>query len=411
MVRVLFYLIVFLFKNPQMHYILSDFGKTADFYPLTLSRPIALLRFGIDTIDEKWRSFLPEGIWSYQTASHLSAFYAEAPSTTEAVIINAAVIPSDTLVSAILNLKIGERLVSGTQTIAAYRPSHFSEDLQELKAVAFDQDPVIALTHITDLFSKLNQLFQADYLRLTAGLESEPLHPTNTVIGKYPVFLAPGASAYASIFNTEAGPIYLDRGAHIMEGSIIRGPVAIGAHSTLKMGAKLYGPTVIGHHCKVGGEVSNVVFDSYTNKGHEGFVGNSVLGQWCNLGADTNTSNLKNNYDQVKLYSYTTKRFEPTGLQFCGLIMGDHSKSGINTMFNTGTVVGFSSNLFGAGYIRNFVTNFTWGGPQGTSIYLLDKAKETAERVMARRDVAFDNRQHELFQAIYDLTVSGDEGK
>lgn len=394
-----------------MHYILSDFGKTEQFYPLTLSRPIALLRFGIDTIDEKWRSFLSEGIWSYHTASHLSALYPEIPSTTEAMLINASVIPSEALVKAIRNLGVGERLVYGTQTIAAYRPLHFDKQLESLRSVAFEEEPIITLTHLTDLFSKLDQVFQSDFIRLTEGIEPSSLHPSNTVIGKYPVFLAPGASAYASIFNTESGPIYLDKDAHVMEGSIIRGPVAIGVHSTVKMGAKIYGPTVIGHHCKIGGEVSNVVFDSYSNKGHEGFVGNSVLGQWCNLGADTNTSNLKNNYDQVKLYQYTTKRFEPTGLQFCGLIMGDHSKSGINTMFNTGTVVGFSSNIFGAGYIRNFVASFSWGGPQGTSPYLLEKAKETAERVMARRNVAFDERQHELFQFIYDLTTKSDESK
>jgi UDP-N-acetylglucosamine diphosphorylase/glucosamine-1-phosphate N-acetyltransferase len=190
-----------------------------------------------------------------------------------------------------------------------------------------------------------------------------------------------------------------------MEGSILRGPLAIGDFSTVKMGAKIYGATSIGPHCKVGGELNNVSMFAYSNKGHEGFLGNSILGEWCNLGADTNTSNLKNDYGKVKLYDYSAGRFKATGLQFCGLIMGDHSKAGINTMFNTGTVVGFNANIFGAGYPRNFIPSFTWGGPQGMSDYRIDKAMETAERVLERRSIAFDDREKGLFVAVHELTT------
>ncbi|MGB1307109.1 MAG: glucose-1-phosphate thymidylyltransferase, partial [Flavobacteriales bacterium] len=209
-----------------------------------------------------------------------------------------------------------------------------------------------------------------------------------------------------AILNASTGPIYVGKDAEIMEGSIVRGPLAMCENSVLKMGAKIYGATTLGPYCKVGGEVNNSVLLGYSNKGHDGFLGNSVLGEWCNLGADTNNSNLKNNYAEVKLWSYQSERFVNTGLQFCGLIMGDHSKCGINTMFNTGTVVGVSANVFGAGFPRNFVSSFSWGGSAGYMTYRLNKVFEVAEKVMQRRAIEFNQVEKDILTEVFELTKS-----
>src|SRR5690606_9158863 len=228
---------------------------------------------------------------------------------------------------------------------------------------------------------------------------------TNILIGsEADLFIEEGAVIEASVLNTKSGPIYIDKDAEIMESCSVRGPFYLGEHSQLKMGAKIYGAAVFGPQVKVGGEVNNAVIFGYSAKAHDGFLGNSVLGEWCNLGADTNNSNLKNNYAQVKVWSYVKEGFVPTGLQFCGLIMGDHSKSAINTMFNTGTVVGVSANIFGAGFPRNFVPSFSWGGPQGMQEYQLKQAVETAKLVYARRNMEFDQVEQGIFAAIFEET-------
>ena len=343
------------------------------------------------------------GVFSYDTAEHLTPYFTKAPENSAAIVINATIVPSADLIECILQLKEGEQLMWQKVCLAYVRPENFDGDHSRFEVVAFEGE-LIHLNHITDLFSKLDKVLIRDFDEAASSASAE-LHPTCTVIGKHPVYLSKGASAFATIFNTEEGPIYLGAGAKVMEGSILRGPLAIGDFSTVKMGSKIYGSTSIGPHCKVGGELNNVSMLAYSNKGHEGFLGNSILGQWCNLGADTNTSNLKNDYGEVKLYDYSAGRFKATGLQFCGLVMGDHSKAGINTMFNTGTVVGFNANIFGAGYPRNFIPSFTWGGPQGMSNYRLDKAMETAERVLERRSMAFDDREKSLFVAIHELTT------
>ena len=327
-----------------MHIILSDFDETSRFYPLTLSRPIAELRFGITTLKEKWSDSLKAGVFSYDTAEHLTPYFTKAPENSAAIVINATIVPSADLIECILQLKEGEQLMWQKVCLAYVRPDNFDGDRSRFEVVTFEGE-LIHLNHITDLFSKLDKVLIRDFDEAALGASAE-LHPTCIVIGKHPVYLSKGASAFATIFNTEEGPIYLGEGAKVMEGSILRGPLAIGDFSTVKMGSKIYGATSIGPHCKVGGELNNVSMLAYSNKGHEGFLGNSILGQWCNLGADTNTSNLKNDYGEVKLYDYSAGRFKATGLQFCGLVMGDHSKAGINTMFNTGTVVGFNANIF-----------------------------------------------------------------
>ncbi|MEO1714969.1 MAG: glucose-1-phosphate thymidylyltransferase, partial [Bacteroidota bacterium] len=256
-----------------------------------------------------------------------------------------------------------------------------------------------------EIFSQNGAALRSDYEKLTRNRLSEALPESNTLIGpKNQLFIEPGASVEGAILNTKTGPIYIGKDAAVMEGAIIRGPFALGNNGVVKLGAKVYGPTTIGPFAKIGGEVNNSVLFGYSNKGHDGFLGNSVIGEWCNLGADTNNSNLKNNYAEVRAWNYKLEGFIPTGLQFCGLIMGDHSKCGINTMFNTGTVVGVSANIFGAGFPRNFVPSFTWGGPSGMSTYRVKKAFETAERVMVRRKKELDKVERDILEHVFRIS-------
>jgi UDP-N-acetylglucosamine diphosphorylase/glucosamine-1-phosphate N-acetyltransferase len=238
---------------------------------------------------------------------------------------------------------------------------------------------------------------------ITAGRKSTPISDPHThTYNSSEIFIEEGAVLHTAVLNAEGGPIYIGKNSQVQEGAILRGPFSLGEGAVINMGGKMRADTTVGPFCKIGGEVSNSVVFGYSNKSHDGFLGNSVLGEWCNLGADTNTSNLKNNYDHVRLWSYTKKSFVDTGLPFCGLIMGDHSKSGINTMFNTGTVVGVSSNIFGAGYPRNFIPSFQWGGAGGFVDYKYEKAMETAERVMARRNLKLDEIEREILKSVFD---------
>jgi UDP-N-acetylglucosamine diphosphorylase/glucosamine-1-phosphate N-acetyltransferase len=329
--------------------------------------------------------------FSFSTQPHLQAKFPEHPGDLH---LRGGLLPSSDLLAAVQALQPGQTLLAGDQWLA-HR----------------NGDEVVAYAGVYHLLQYPEQIFawngremEADFDLLTAGRPSQPISETNTVLGDR-IFLEPGAKVEASILNATTGPIYLAADSEIMEGSIVRGGLALGEHSQLKLGTKIYGPTTVGPHSKVGGEVNNAVIWGYSNKGHDGFLGNAVLGQWCNIGADSNNSNLKNNYDEVKRWSYVSKRFERTGMQFCGLIMGDHSKCGINTMFNTGTVVGVNCNIYGAGFPRNFVADFTWGGPQGTTEYTLPKALATAARVMERRGIALDAVESDILSAIFDQTA------
>jgi UDP-N-acetylglucosamine diphosphorylase/glucosamine-1-phosphate N-acetyltransferase len=249
-------------------------------------------------------------------------------------------------------------------------------------------------------------MIKFDFDLLTVNRKSENLSSTNIKIGDKPVFIEKGAIVEASVLNTTNGPIYIGKDAEVMEGCQIRGPFAMCEHSAVKMGAKIYGPTCLGPHVKVGGEVNNVMFFGYANKAHDGFLGNAVIGEWCNIGADTNNSNLKNNYAEVKMWDYETHRFTKTGLQFCGLVMGDHSKTGINTMFNTGTVVGVCCNLFGSGFPRNYVPSFAWGGAAGYTVYGIKKAISVSEIVMKRRNLEFQQVDREIIESVFEKTAS-----
>lgn len=385
-----------------MNYILFDGPSREALLPFTYTRPVAEIRVGILTIAEKWEKWLNVSI-SYLTETYLSEKF-PLKKASENILVNGSIVPNADLVRTIQNLKSGEALLRN-ETVLAYATSdpEMAFDVTDYTTIDFE-GPLLSIQNTWDIFSKNGEALAADFKILTKGRKSEPIPDSNQVINSEHIFLEEGAKVECSILNATTGPIYVGKNAEIMEGCIIRGALALCDNAVLKMGAKIYGPSTFGPFCKVGGEVSNSVLFAYSNKGHEGFLGNSVLGEWCNLGADTNTSNLKNNYAPVRLWSYQTEGFAKTSLQFCGLMMGDHSKCGINTMFNTGTVVGVSANIFGSGFPRNFIPSFSWGGASGFTEYRTDKAFETAMAMMARRKVPFDEREQAVFEKVFELT-------
>lgn len=383
-----------------MNIILFDGPSRNHLLPFTFTRPVSEIRIGIITIREKWEKRIV-GDYSWQTEEYMQGKY---PMNTAAdnLFINGAVCANDSLAKVVAELKLGQKLIAGEVVIAARTESQSWE--VDLETNTFEGEFNL-VDRPWKIFSLNGAELEADFDLITKGRKSQPLSNTNTIIGDR-IFVEEGVEAECAVFNTKSGAIYLGKDSSVMEGSVIRGGLALCEHSQLKLSAKIYGPTTIGPHSKVGGEVNNSVIFGYSNKGHDGFLGNSVLGEWCNIGADTNNSNLKNNYDEVRLWSYVRGGFERTGLQFCGLMMGDHSKCGINTMFNTGTVVGVSANIYGAGFPRNFIPSFSWGGAGGFVEYKLDKALATAERVMERRKIELDENERAILQHVYDSTMA-----
>jgi UDP-N-acetylglucosamine diphosphorylase/glucosamine-1-phosphate N-acetyltransferase len=388
-----------------MAIILFDDNAHHTLLPLTYTRPVADLRIGMLTIAEKWARHL-KSAYSFQTLDYLKIKF---PVNIEAdnVFINGAVCPDENLVEAIDKLQTGQALKYNDQLIAVKLNAADAESFDvnaDFGDVASYYSLFVSIKYPEDIFRKNDIELRKDFQLLTKGRTSAAISSTNVIIGD-DFFAEEGAVAECSTFNTTNGPIYLSANTEIWEGTHIRGPFAICEHSQVKMGTKIYGATTVGPYCRVGGEINNSVIWGYSSKGHEGYLGNSVLGEWCNIGADTNNSNLKNNYAEVKLWDYSTQRFRKTGLQFCGLIMADHAKSGINTMFNTGTVVGVGANVFGAGFPRNFVPDFSWGGAQGFEVYLINKMFETAQKVFDRRDHRdFDETEQNLLTAIFEQT-------
>jgi UDP-N-acetylglucosamine diphosphorylase/glucosamine-1-phosphate N-acetyltransferase len=371
--------------------------------PLTFTKPISKLRVGILTIDEKWKNYFPEASLSYICQDHLNTKFPY-KTTNQAVFINSCVLPNEQLVSAIGALQENEVLKTG-ESFIAFKGTKQQFDAIQKATIKIYNDPIITIKHVYDLFKKNGEAITSDFERITKGKRSKPLSESVTVIGnKDLVFLEEGAKAEACILNTTSGPIYLGNDSEVMEGSVVRGPFALCEHSALKLSAKIYGPTTIGPHSKVGGEVNNSVIIGFSNKAHDGFLGNSVIGEWCNLGADTNNSNLKNNYANVKVYNYAQSKMVDTGLQFCGLIMGDYSKSGINTMFNTGTVVGVAANIYGGGFPATHIPSFSWGGAEGFETYKLDKLFETSDKVFERRGLVFDEQEKDILKAVFEQT-------
>ncbi len=390
-----------------MNYIMFDDQSRNNLLPLTFTRPLADIRIGILTIREKWEALL-KAKTSTLTESYLSAKYPTIKDS-QNILINGSVCPHPELVNEINSLKPNQALVTKDSIIALHLNAEDLDvsgemDISGIEEIQTEMEP-LKLNEVWEIFSKNGEALKKDFELITKRRKSEKLSPTNKTIGDHDIFIEKGARVEFSILNTTNGPIYIGKDSEIMEGSIIRGPFALCDHAVVKMGTKIYGPTTIGPYSKVGGEINNSVIFGYSNKAHDGFLGNSVIGEWCNLGANTNNSNLKNSYDDVKLWNYNQKTFVETGLQFCGVIMGDHSKTGISTMFNTGTVVGVNVNVFGAGFQRNFIPSFSWGGTSGFKIYDYKKAIKVAEAMYDRRGKVFDAIEKDILINLFDLTA------
>ncbi|GHA41661.1 glucose-1-phosphate thymidylyltransferase [Salinimicrobium marinum] len=384
-----------------MNYILFDGSARNQLLPFTFTRPVADLRIGILTIREKWEKWL-QTTTSTVTEDYLADKWPMVE-TEKNIMINASFLPTEELVAQILDLQENQAIFHEEDIVAFFANEDQEVDLNSFEAIELEGE-AFTVSQTWHLFEKNGEAISSDFELLTRDRQTEPLSATNQTLAPENIFLEEGAKVEFSILNASEGPIYIGKDAEIMEGSIVRGPFALCEGSGLKMGSKIYGATTVGPFSKVGGEVKNSVIFSYSNKGHEGFLGNSVLGEWCNLGADTNTSNLKNNYAEVRLWDYDSEGFSSTGLQFCGLMMGDHSKCGINTMFNTGTVVGVSSNIFGAGFPRNFIPDFSWGGSGGITTYKTSKAFEVAEIVMQRRNIEFTEEDKAILEHVFEQT-------
>ncbi len=384
-----------------MQLVFSDAQYWEDFLPLTFTRPVAEMRMGILTFSERWKKLLEIDDVFYITENYLQNKYKK-PEPKQSLFIVPNFFPSDEVLKQIKELQPGEALVYENEVLVAnINMANFS--LNQISKMTDIHEKLFFIEKPTDIFSYNDKAIDFDFKLLTEGRQSQELSSTNGFIGeKENLFIEEGATVEFSTLNCKTGKIYIGKNAEIMEGSNIRGSLALCEDSKINLGTKLYGGTTIGPHCKVGGEVNNIVIFGYSNKGHDGFVGNSVIGEWCNLGADTNSSNLKNNYASVKLWNYRKKRFLDTGLQFCGLIMGDHSKTAINTQLNTGTVVGVAANIFKSGFPPNLIDNFSWGGMKGDEKFKLEKSYEVAEKAMERRKIAITETDKEILKHIYN---------
>jgi UDP-N-acetylglucosamine diphosphorylase/glucosamine-1-phosphate N-acetyltransferase len=385
-----------------MNYILFDGPVRNALLPFTFTRPVADILIGIMTIRQKWEARLGSTITTI-TEEYLSTKFPMVEME-ENVMINAAYLPNDTLAELVSDLKENQAIFKGDDVIAFFTTENQEEvDFDAYEIIQYNGD-ALTVEHTWDIFSKNDAAIREDFIYLTEDRKSQPIPKSVNVIAPENVFIEEGAKLEFVTLNASTGPIYIGKNAEIMEGTVVRGPFALCENAQVKLNAKVYGATTVGPGSRIGGEVKNSILFANSNKGHDGFLGDSVLGEWCNIGADSNNSNLKNNYEEVKLWSYETEGFAKTGLQFCGLMMGDHSKCGINTMFNTGTVVGVSTNIFGSGFPRNFVPSFSWGGAGGFTTYVTKKAFETAKLVMGRRNIDFDETESAILEHIFEET-------
>jgi len=385
-----------------MNYILFDGTVRVSLLPLTYTKPVADLRIGILTIREKWEQML-----GFTTTTLTEEYLEEKYPMVEMeqnVMINASFLPTEQLVEIIQDLKENQAVFKNDEVIAFFTTDTQEEvDFENYEQIEFDLE-VLQIKNTWDLFTLNEKAIKADFDLITEGRKSQPIPNGVQYLNKENIFIEEGAEVLFCTLNASNGPIYIGKNTLVMEGALIRGPFSLGEHSVVKMGTKVYGATTIGPKCTIGGEVKNVILWGNSSKGHEGYLGDSVIGEWCNIGADTNNSNLKNNYAEVRLWNYETENFAKTGLQFCGLIMGDHSKCAINTMFNTGTVVGVSANIFGSNFPRNFIPSFSWGGAAGFSTYQINKAKETADLVMKRKNEVFDEVEARILEQVFEIS-------
>ena len=384
-----------------MQLVFSDAQYWGDFLPLTFTRPVAELRIGILTFKERWKKLLEIEDIAFLTEDYLQEKFKK-PESKESLLIVPNFLPTESVLEQIKKIKQGEALIYQNEVIIAKLDmSNFS--LSQITKMTDVEGELLFVKSPSDIFTYNQQFLDYDFELLTRNRKSQELSETNNFLGdKKDLFIEEGAEIEFATLNCKTGKIYVGKNAEIMEGTMIRGSLALCEGSKINMGAKVYGATTIGPYSKVGGEVNNIVIFGYSNKGHEGFIGNSVIGEWCNLGADTNSSNLKNNYANVKLWNYRLSKFVDTGLQFCGLIMGDHSKSAINTQFNTGTVVGVAANIFKTGFPPNLVKSFSWGGMNGDESYRLDKVLEVMEKVMQRRKVDLTDVDKNIISHLYN---------
>ena len=382
-----------------MNYVLFDDHNRKNLLPLVFTRPVADIRVGILTIREKWEKFLGE-----KTSSLTEPYLSDKWPLVKAednIFINASVLPNRELVNEILQLQTDCALIK-EDNIIAMRFS--SEDIwnESINAIETDVD-YDKINYTWEVFEKNAEAITDDFALLTEGRISAPLSNTVHAISSENIFLEEGAKVEYAILNASEGPIYIGKNAEVMENAVIRGPFAMCEHAVIRVGSVIYKGTTAGPYCKIGGEIENSVFFGYSNKPHDGFMGHSVIGEWCNIAAGTITSNLNNSYMPVRVWNYVQERFIPTNRQFVGLIMGDHSKTGINTTFNTGTVVGVFCNVFGSGYQKNFISSFSWGGAASTS-YNLQKAIETAKLVFMRRAKELTEEDEKIIKTIYEIT-------
>lgn len=384
-----------------MQLVFSDAQYWEDFLPLTFTRPVSELRMGILTFQERWKKLLEIEDIAFLTEDYLQEKFKK-PELKESLLIVPNFLPTESVLEQIKKIKQGEALIYQDEVIVAKLDmKDFS--LSKITKMIEVEGKLLFVKSPSDIFTYNQQFLDYDFELLTRDRKSQELSETNNFLGdKKDLFIEEGAEIEFATLNCKTGKIYVGKNAEIMEGTMIRGGLALCEGSKINMGAKVYGATTIGPYSKVGGEVNNIVIFGYSNKGHEGFIGNSVIGEWCNLGADTNSSNLKNNYANVKLWNYRLSRFVDTGLQFCGLIMGDHSKSAINTQFNTGTVVGVAANIFKTGFPPNLVKSFSWGGMNGDESYRLDKVFEVMEKVMQRRKVDLTDIDKNIISHLYE---------
>ncbi|MBP6184507.1 MAG: GlmU family protein [Saprospiraceae bacterium] len=386
--------------------ILFDSDDWKHLLPLTYTRPMAELRCGILRIREKWELLL-DAKASHVTQEYLSDKY-PATIADDNWLIHGGALPTENFVRLVRQLVPGEALLVNDELVAArLEKNQFdklmsNDEIGDIRGFGLEASDVQLITRPWQLFSNNKKAIQDDFELLTANRKSQPIPPGVVATSSTQIFIESGATLAPCYLNATEGPIYIGKNAEVMDGAMIRGPFALCHGSTVKMGAKIYGGTTIGPYSKAGGEISNSMILGYTNKGHDGFLGDSVIGEWCNMGADTNVSNLKNTYAEVRLWSYVTRRFEPTGLQFCGLIMGDHTKCGINTMFNTGTVIGVGANIYGDGFPRNFIPSFAWGGASGFRTFSFEKMIETVEAVFKRRQKKLIPDDIVLLRKIYE---------
>ena len=389
--------------------ILFDSDVRSHLLPLTYLRPVGELRVGILSIREKWERWMGCKV-SFITEDHLAERY-HLEVGEENLVINATVLPSLPLCRLLRNMEFGDAYVHQDELIAAkldrkqLRKLINDEEVDMLHPLPIEGFAFHKINGLNDLIRLNAEALESDFHLLTAGRKSQPLSATNCVIAAERIFVEEGAVVEGAFLNARNGPIYIGAQAEIMEGACLRGPVAVCAHASVRMGAQVYGSSTIGPWCKVGGEVDHSILQGYSNKAHHGFLGHSFVGEWCNIGAGTSVSNLRNDYQEIKLWDYASQRFEPSGSAFCGLFMGDHARLGINMMINSGTSIGLASTLYGPRYPRNFIPPFTEAGPAQIGTHDLEHAVRAMEQMMERRQQSLDIQDRLTIIRLFEETA------